>query len=229
MSALAWNRPVWMWVAAILVLGPAVFNLARQDEFTSSVPFTPTAVGPYGKVVDPAYYRGLLDDGVLRRNVEQTVGKDADLASVTIDLREGTADLLLTARGDSPMKAYALANGAAHQLGQATRRALAAEAQRTLSVLRPLAGAKGRGPVRRRIAREIAVLDALGALPPPRIFVQGPGPPPGPRHAADELVDALPGRFPGRPSPFWAAVAGLIVTAALWGIAFVLGRPRHSR
>jgi hypothetical protein len=101
--------------------------------------------------------------------------------------------------------------------------------QRELATLQPLASARGRGPLRRRLDRRIERLEALGPLPPARILPDAPGEIPEPPRWADRVVDSLPGEFPGRPSPFWAAFAGLIVAATLWGIVFVLGGRRERR
>jgi hypothetical protein len=229
MRGLAANRALWAVVAAILALGPAVFTLLRASHFEASTGMTPVAVGSFPKVPDPAFYRPLLADPMLRFEIRRTTGLELDPEDITIAPMLRSERLQLTAEGETPREANALANGVAHQLSQSTRRQLAAEVQRDLSTLRPLASARGSGPLRRRLDRRIERLEALGPLPPARIAPDRPGRAPEPPRWADRVVDALPGEFPGRPSPFWAAVAGLMVAATLWGIVFVLGGRRERR
>jgi hypothetical protein len=229
MRGLAANRALWAAVAVILVIGPAVFTVLRASEFSASVEMTPIEVGPFPEVTDPAYYTALSNDRVARFEVERAVGVAPAPSDVRFTREPETGELVLTVTGRTPREAYDLVHGFAHQVSQASRRQLAAEVQQRLAILEPLDSTTGRGALRRRLDREVAELEDLGALPPARVIPDRPGAVPEPERAADKLVDALPGTFPGRPSPVWAGFAGLIVTATLWGIAFVLGRRRDPR
>jgi hypothetical protein len=227
--ALSSRWALWLGVAAILVLGPAIFTLLRDSRFEATTELTPVAVAGYPEVTDPAYYRGLLGDPAIAAEILRTTGLGLRSADVELGPGSGGRSVVVTTTGATPKQAHTLVNALAHQLSQATRRQLAAEVQRELATLRPLESAKGRGPLRRRLDDRIEELEALGPLPPARAVPARPAPVPEPERWADRVVDALPGGFPGRPSPFWAAVAGLLLAATLWTIAFVLDRPRAPR
>ncbi|HEX6388811.1 MAG TPA: O-antigen ligase family protein [Solirubrobacteraceae bacterium] len=84
-------------------------------------------------------------------------------------------------------------------------------------ILRVTAGTPERARRLVRVLARAVVAASLRGLvyAGPMKMATSPTSPPVER-SVDRLIDALPGEMPGRPSPFWAALAGLLVAAAAW-------------
>lgn len=222
------RRIAWAVVGALLVVGPVGFTLARADSFSAEVELFPRRVGPYPPVYDPGYYREFLADRELRLQMQLNAGATADeYDHATIRPRGTRGPLVLSVSAPTPRRAQALTNALAPQLSGATRRDLSvllagdvAEARRRLDEERD---DDTRGRLRRRMAR----YDRLRSAPQERAVLGAQAGVPEPTRWADKLVDTLPGAFPGRPSPVWAGLAGLLLAATLWAVALFVVPPRR--
>lgn len=221
------RRLTWLAIASLLVLGPLAFNLARQSNFEASMTIFPQAVGPYPPIDDPGYYRSLLADRELREQTKlhagDAVGDEGDVA-FRRGPRPGT--VTLTTRAESPDSAKKFLGALGPQIANATNRQLAVVVDRDAQGARErLAGAGLPGDTRRALKRRLRRLEKLGEAPPARVALGDlPTVPPMERWA-DRLADDLPGDFPARQNPAWAALAGLFVAATLWAIWRVLFPP----
>jgi hypothetical protein len=223
-----WRRLLWALVALVLTLGPLALNLARAPQHEASVALFPQRVGPYPAVGDPAAYRALLDDPVLREQMRLNVGVGvARYGDVTLERGPRGEALVLTVAAETPADAQRFVNALAPQIAGATQRQLAGVVSRDAAALR----ARLRGELRRRdratLRRRLRRLEALDALPPTRVLPGAAAPRPRLERWADRLVDDLPGEFPARPAPAWAALAGLLVALTLWGVALAVAPPRR--
>ena len=217
-------------LAALLVLGPLIFNVARAPDHSASVELHPVLDRGLPPNDDPAYYRALMVDFQLRVNMRKNIGGLASAGlydDVTFE-RTPRRTVLMMAAAATPDDAATFANALAPQLAGASKR----ELQRsTLVIARRLRGALARRPPRaerRRLRSELRRIEALLNEPHERIVLGPAATPPNVDNWADRIADALPGELPGRPSPLWAAFAGAVVAATLWLIAFVLF-PRVGR
>jgi hypothetical protein len=222
------RRAVWIAIAALLILGPLAFNLARAPGFAASVQLFPVRVPGYPASFEPAYYRALLMDRVLRAQMRINVGAlPADLEQVSIEPGPRRDSLRLTVRSSTPLRAQRLVNALAPQVAGATQRQVAktvrTDIARTRARLRTRLSRDERSAERRRLRR----LERLTPLPPTRVQPGASAPRPPLDRWADRLVNDLPGDFKGRPSPAWAAAAGLLVAATLWATCLVLIPPRR--
>lgn len=222
------RRSVWIAIAALLVLGPLAFNLARARDFAASVQLFPVKVASYPASFEPAYYRALLMDPVLRQQMRANVGAlPAELERVSIGPGPGPDRLRLTVRSSTPRRAQRLVNALVPQITGATQRQLATTVRtdiaRARDRLRTELSRDERSAERRRLRR----LERLTPLPPTRAQPGSPAPRPPFDRWADRLVNDLPGDFRGRPSPAWAAAAGFLLVTTLWATCLVLLPPRR--
>jgi hypothetical protein len=220
------GRLGWLAVAALLVLGPLGFNLAREPRFDASMTISPRAVGPYPAIDDPGYYRTLLADPQLRARTKadggEAVGGDDD---VTILPGPEPETVTLTVRAGTPERAQVFVNALGPQIARATERALALVASEDAARLRERLRRTGLSVAERRTLRaRLRRIEELSADSPPGV-VLGSAAMPQIDRWADRLADALPGALPARPNPAWAALAGLFVAAALWAISRLLRAP----
>jgi len=226
------RRKVWVVIAALLVLGPLAFNLARAADHRASVELFPREVEPYRAVSDAEYYRSLLDDPPLRQQMRLNArARAADYDGVTIRRGPRRGALTVTVAAGTPARAQRLVNALAPQIAGATQRQLARLADDDARTVRRRLRERPSRAERRQLRRRLRRLNEFGQFPPPRVLPGAQAPPPRIDRWADQLVDDLPGDFPPRPSPAWAALAGLLVTATLWAIFLVLmppGRPRSG-
>jgi hypothetical protein len=109
--------------------------------------------------------------------------------------------------------------------GRLARLRLAGSA-RVPAVERQLRLAEGRAAQRAALRRQLAPVTRVLQEPRNRYVASGPAPLPRLTRWSDKLVDALPGPFPRRPSPFWAGFAGLVLGVALWALALRVAPPR---
>jgi hypothetical protein len=222
------RRLLWLAVAALLVIGPLAFNLAREPGFDASVALFPRAVQPYPAVRDPRYYETLLEDPELRRQMGLNVGVGAvDFDDVSFRRGPGILRVTLTVKAGTPEDAQRIANAVAPQIAGATSRRLGRRADRDQARLRERFLTLDPGPERLRVRRRLRRLAQFGEFPPPRVLPGAAAPRPSMDRWADRVVDDLPGDFRERPSPWWAALAGLLVAVTLWAIGLVLFPPRR--
>jgi hypothetical protein len=223
------RRILWGCVATVLVVGPVAFTLARAPDFRASVELFPRAVAPYPAVDDPAPYLRLLDDPELQR--QMTLNADAGFRQyrdASLVARPG-GRLVLTVAAERPRRAALLVNALAPQIAVASARRLAAQAHRDVPAARAsFRAARPGSRLRRRRLERLRALEALEAAPLEAVVVGNRARPPRLERWADQLADELPGQFPGRPSPGWAGIAGLIVAATLWAAALVARPPRAA-
>jgi hypothetical protein len=221
------RRMRWIAVAAVLVIGPLAFNLAREPSYDASVLLFTRPVKPYPAVQDLAYYRRLLDDPELRHQMQLHVGQGVtDYDDITFRRLPRPGLIAVTVESGTPRDAQRVVNALAPQLQGADSRHLGRRADRDAERVRErLLGdslsAKGRHTLQRRLR----TLEQFGEFPPPRILPGAAAIRPRIDSWADELVDDLPGDFQPRPSPVWAALAGLLVAVTLWAICLVLVPP----
>jgi hypothetical protein len=222
------RRVVWIVVAAVLVLGPLAFNLAREPAFEASVELFPRGVRPYPAVYDLRYYEALLEDPELREQMRINVGQGVASYDDVTFRRTSATTIAMSVEAETPRAAQAFVNGLAPQIAGATSRLLGLRAARDLERARErLADAEQPSPERRFLRGRIRRLATFGEFPPARALPGAPAPTPAFERWADRVVDDLPGDFRVRPSPLWAALAGLLVAATLWAICLALFPPRR--
>lgn len=219
------RRLAWVAAAALLALAPLAFNLTRESRFEASVEIFPREVGPYRAIQDPRYYRSLLDDAELRRQMQLYAGEaTGDEDDVTIGRGSKPGTLTLSVESRSPEQAQAFTDALAPQIANATTRELARSASQDAKRLRGRL-LRGRLSNRRRVKGRRRRLIELSGAPTARVVLGAPSPSPPAQRWADRVVDDLPGEFSRRPNPVWVALAGLLVTAALWGICQIVFPP----
>ena len=220
------RRIFWGVLAALLVLGPLVFNLARVGDHKASVLLFTREVDPYQPVTDPDYYRAFLGDPVLRQQMRLNVDAAADeYDGVTIRRASRPLVMEVTVAAGTPRRAQRLVNALAAQLAFADQRRLAGAADRDARRVRERLRSRPPLEQRSRLRRALRRLDGFGPFPPPRVLPGARAPVPRLERWADRLVDDLPGDYRSRPNPAWAALSGLLVVATLWAIALVLLPP----
>jgi hypothetical protein len=217
----------WIAAAIIMAVGAAAFTAARQAEFSASVEVVPAAVGPLPAVHDAGYYRSLLRDPQLVRQAQEAIGFGASVRhDVMIAPSRVRPTFVVTATRPTPDGARDVANAVAHEIAYASGREVGAAAAQRLGGVEAQLGSGPVGPrQRRRLRGQAAALRKLTRIPAERVALGGPATAPPVSDLPDRLVDALPGPFPGRPSPFWAGLAGLLVTALLWVASAMLVSP----
>jgi hypothetical protein len=224
------RKGIWLGVAALLVVGPLAFNLARAADFKASVRLFPSAVSPYPAPQDPGYYRTLLNDPVLHREMRRNVDfPDTSYDDIAIrpGTKRGLLDLAVAAR--TPADAARYVNALEVQIVVASQRQLAhmaaGDARDTRAQLQEGPPRAERRSLRRRL-RRLMSLTRVDETLPPRVLPGAKAPEPAITRWADQVVDDLPGSFHGRPSPIWSALAGLLVLAVLTAIALTFLPPR---
>ena len=221
------RRIVWIVVGVALVLGPVAFTLARSPGFTARIQLLPQDVSRYEAVHDPAYYRQLMRDPFLVLQMRRRAGAqphEYDDATIV----RGPRALVLGVESPSPERAQVLANALGPELLAATARHLIAVRDKTLREVEATLDLRPRPPreERLRLYRLRRDLYGIGATQPERAILGPPATKPPLATWADRLADRLPGEFPGRPSPFWVGLSGLLLFAALWVGAYLLVPPR---
>jgi hypothetical protein len=225
-----WRRLGWLGVLAVLVFVPLGFNLAREPGFKASVALFPQKVGPYPAIDDPAYYMALLNDPVLQEQMRLNVGTGvARYEDVTIKQGPRPFPMSVTVEANSPKKAQTFVNALAVQLNGATQRELVAAATKDAEGVRARLLDASNRKERARLRPRVRRLERIRERQPTRVLPGAPAGPPRMGQWADRVVDDLPGAFPPRPSPVWAALAGLFVGATLWCIGLVLVPPGGRR
>jgi hypothetical protein len=212
------------------VIGPLGFNLARERGFQASVDLFPRAVRPYPPIHDPDYYQALLADPELREQMRLNAGGQRGVRYNNIRVRrgQGKGPLTVTVEADRPERAQVFVNALGPQIAGATQRQLGRVVRRDIErVSTRLAGATP-GRERRTLRARLRRLESFGAFPPARVLPGAPAPRPPIKRWADRLVNDLPGDFRSRPSPVWAALAGLLVAVTLWLICLAVVPPRRS-
>jgi hypothetical protein len=219
------RRIAWVVIALLLVLGPVLFNLARESHIEASVEVYPADVGPYRAVRDPGYYSSLLTDPELVRQMRLNAGaRYTEWRNATFrPTPRGT--LTLTLGAGSRTRAQRLVNALAAQIAGATQRQLVSQVGQEVATLRAEAGHSARGTAGRRVHRiRLRRLERLAAKPTPRVVLASASPPRA-TGWADKVADVFPGGRPRRADPVAAGLAGLLVAATLWAIGLVLVPP----
>jgi hypothetical protein len=221
------RKRIWLGVAVLLVVGPLAFNLARAADFKASVRLFPSAVRPYPAPRDPGYYRGLLNDPVLHREMRRNV-EFPDTSYDDIRIASDSGRLTLTVAAKTPAQAARFVNALEVQVVNASQRQLAqmavGDVRDTQARLEEGAPRTARRGMRRRL-RRLRSLTTVDATLPPRVLPGAKARAPELTRSADRLVDDLPGSFHGRPSPVWAALAGLLVLVVLTALALTFLPP----
>lgn len=229
------RRIAWAVAAAVLVLGPVAFNLARQSGFDATVELFPVATPPYPAIDSPRYYHALLSEAGLRQEMTREVGSLFDPGDVTLRPHRmaGHPTVLLTVRGDTPAHAQRVVNALAPQIQGATRRELLSinelAAERVVRAIRRAHATKAPLRVRRRLAARLRTMRRIAAAQPVRMLPGRPADRPRLTRWTDRLANSMPGSFPARPPVVSVALAGLIVLVTLWAIALALVPPRGRR
>src|SRR4051794_21135041 len=221
------RRLGWAVVAAALVLGPALFNVARESRFTASVPLVAMRVGPFPAMRDPGYYRTLMGDPELRKQLNTGAGVDQYGATRVRLLPSGL--LVLEVAAASPVRAQELLKALAPQIAEATRRQLGREAASRAATLRAeLVDGRVDRSKRGRLRQELRSVRRVAAHPPDRTVPGGAASRPGLHRLGDRIADALPGGLPARQSPLKAAFGGLLIAGTLWSIALLVAPPART-
>jgi hypothetical protein len=222
------RRALWLAVAALLVVGPLAFNLAREPDHEASVLLFARDIGPYRAPTDMRLYRAALRDPILRFEMERNAdATDDDYTGVTIARTARLKVLRLTVAADAPARSRRLVNVLAPQIAGFLHRRLIARRPRDIRMVqRRITTARGRA--RRNLRRALRELERIGPVPATPVLPGARAEVPELERWADRLVDDLPGDFQPRPHPAWAALAGLLVAATLWGISLVLVPPRRA-
>jgi hypothetical protein len=224
------RRIVWVAIAALLVLVPLGFNLARAAGFSASLELFPQKVGPYPAVDKPSYYRSFLTDPELGRQMDINARvRPADFRDAAIRPHKSHGTLVLTITADTPEKAQRIVNQLGPQIGGATSRQLARDTDKAIGKLQDRLRTRLSSSERTAARRDLRRLERLQPLPPARLLFGRPAPLPKMDRWADRVVDDLPGDFSGRPSPAAAALAGLLVALILWAICLALLPPAGRR
>ncbi len=218
------RRIAWLVVAAVLVLGPALFNLARSSTYPATVQIVLLEVDPLPLERDPAVYQRLLADRELQTQMFLNVeAMPAEYANT--EFRRTERGLSITTRAKRPERARRLAVAVADQLRVASTRAARRAADVRIQDITVELRTEQRRRERLRLFRERRALRELGPVPPAAVAPVLPAPPPTLPTWADRLADRVPGELPGRASPVWAALAGLVLFATLWTIVFLVAPP----
>jgi hypothetical protein len=188
---------LWTGVLVVLVAVPAGVNSARASEYKTSIEAFPVEIPGLARAGDTGAYVGsLLDDPLVATETADASGFLLAPQDVRerVHLRPTGQSVLVTVTAETPERARALAVALASALGNASVRAVVAEAR-----------AEG--------------LDELAASPPFGIAIGLRPAAPRPTRLADRAVDRLPGAFPPRPHPLVAGGVGLVLAAALFAVA----------
>ncbi|HEX2087973.1 MAG TPA: hypothetical protein VHF89_19960, partial [Solirubrobacteraceae bacterium] len=224
------RRLLWIAIAVLLTVGPLAFTLAREGEFRVSRVLFPRAVGPYPAPLDLRYYDSLVRDGELRRRmVINEVAGLAEYEDVSFRFGPRPTTVTISVSADTPQAARRFINVLVPQLAGATQREVVRVALEDVEGLRARLRDARSGRERARLRRRLRRLESVLRVVPGRVLFDPPAGLPRLESWADRLVDDLPGDFPARPDPAWAALAGLLVAVTLWAICLVLLPPGRGR
>jgi hypothetical protein len=226
----------------LLALGPLVLTLLRAKDYRGSVTmsFNPAAREGVPLVKDSeilTVLQGHLKARRLQRQIANEVGslpsakQLPDYVTVSQASQDGSTTFVVKARGPTPEEARQLAAAFATDVAPLAGPAIRLVAFESLFHLRDTLKEGGMTPSERaRIRGYKLALQRQGAS----IFA--PEPTLGPltdKRIGDRVLSALPGSTPARPSPVWAALAGIGLALAFGIWAVVLSgawnpRPRPS-
>jgi len=208
--------------AALLVLAvgavAVAFTLSRQAEYRASVSVVAVERGVLRPAVGPAYLRDRLAAGgaELATRLERDGIDPGLLGGVRIAPVERPAGAIaISVVAATPARARELLRLVVLQIDALSAAELERLARRRLRAVDvELATTAAAPPGRLALRREARGLrryleqprSRFGAL---QVTVERP------RRWADRVARSLPGAFPARPSPVWAAIAGALVGAAL--------------
>jgi hypothetical protein len=171
-----------------------------------------------------------MDDPILHREMRRNVDfpdTSYDDIQVSPDAKRGLLRLSVAAK--TPADAARFVNALEVQVVVATQRQLAqmagADVRDTQARLEEGPPRLERRSLRRRL-RRLTRLTRVDETLPPRVLPGAQARAPALTRPADKLVDDLPGSFHGRPSPIWAALAGLLVLVVLTALALTFLPPR---
>jgi hypothetical protein len=208
----------------LLAVGAWAFAAARDPEYRAVVDLTAAPRGVLSPTISPIYLRRLLSRGEsdLRIRLERS-GMDPGTVD-TVVIRGGAFRpfVRVSSAAGTPARAENLLTQVVRQLdalsaAELTRRARGVLRATQATLTDPLLDVTERDRLERRARSVRRYLRA-----PRGRFGAGPVRVQQPTRWADRVVDALPGPFPQRPDPLWAALVGLLVggsavaTTALW-------------
>jgi hypothetical protein len=209
----------WGAVFAALVVLPPLLTTTRDSEFTAAVEVFPLAQSGATTPEDRTSYVGrLLDSRVVEEEAVSNAGLAIDPAQLPgrIDVRPTERSVFLAATANTPERARDLVNAVAAALANASVRDLRARSRTELAdIERRLRSLGLSGFERDQLTEERNTLEQAIASDSFGLVI-GPRPePPTPSGLVDRVVAALPGPFPPKRSPFFAAVVGLVLAAAV--------------
>jgi len=235
-----WKRA---FAAAILALtlGPLLLTSLRAESHTASVKAFPVSSLGTPKTRQPQrILRALLAQEEVEKEVASVVGpghyriqdvvvrRGKPRRPVKFDM-QATADTPARARDFANALRVAVFNASnrrSERLGTTALLMLSRELSRLIDLRRARSPAT---PTQRRLEREIAELER-DIKAPKATFVFGPlAKAPEPRGFVDRVVDVLPGPFPAKPDPMWAAAAGFVLGLSLCLTVLMLRRPGPRR
>lgn len=237
------TRWKWAFAAAILALtlGPLLLTSLRAESHTASVKAFPVSSPGTPKTRQPQrILRALLAQEAVEKEVSSVVGP-GHYRIEDVVVRRGKPrrpmNFDLRATADTPARARDFANALRVAVFNASNRRserLGAIALMTLSreLSRLIDLRRARSPVtptQRRLEQEIEELER-NIKAPKATFVFGPlAKAPEPRGFVDRVVDVLPGPFPAKPDPMWAAAAGFVLGLSLCLAVLMIRRPQPRR
>lgn len=223
----------WGAVFAALVVLPPLLTTTRDSEFTAAVEVFPLAQSGATTTADRmSYVSRLLASRVVQEEAVSNTGLPIDAAELPgrIDVRPTERSVFLSATANTPERARDLVNALAAAVANASIRDLRAQAQTELADVERRLRSPDLSPAERdeltekRTSLEQAVASNSFGL------VVGPRPePPTPSGLVDRVVAAIPGPFPPKPSPFFAAVVGLVLAGAVCFALYAARSPRSER
>lgn len=222
---------LWAVVLVVVAAVPAAVNAARPTEHRASIEaFLVGRAASWSTAGRTDYVRSLLADPRLAQDAETISGQHVDSASLRdrVEFAPTPRSIVITGRADTPQHARDLANALAYAFANASARRLGARAQAQLADVR--ARLQSRPLSRRRRAtlhRAESELEAVAAKPGATV-VFGPRPTKAkPEQKLERWLDDLPGPYPARRDPLWAALAGLLVGCAFCTMSLLLAVRRR--
>lgn len=203
---------------------------ARQASYRATALAAPAKRGVLTPTLSASYLRSQLrrgEDELLMR-VERDGLRRQLLAGVAVLPAAGGRLVELSAVAGTPARAERLLDLVARQLDAMSAAELARGARRTLR--RTNARLTADAPETEERDRLLALRAGLRRyLRRPRArFGLGSMRVEQPTRTVDRIVESLPGAFPQRPSPLWAAAAGAAFAGGLGWAMLLLGGPRRT-
>ncbi len=231
MSRVSLRRAFATLFVLVVAAAAVAFTLARQPDYRAAVTVVAVERGPLRPSIGPAYVRDRFAAGSaeLSTRLERSGIDPGLLGGVAIEPAARPAGAVkISAAAATPARATDLLELVLRQADALSAVELERVARRRLRAAKlglatAPSGSVDRGVLLRDIRQLRRYLDEprgrFGAL---AIAVERP------ERWADRVARDMPGAFPARPSPVWAALAGALVGVALAAAAGLLGRRRRT-